>query len=49
MENRSQEWIDQTTGKIRDIFEVFDKDKIDSVAQVEYLHLVTILVSAEDI
>mmetsp|Transcript_9602 Transcript_9602/g.8583 ORF Transcript_9602/g.8583 Transcript_9602/m.8583 type:complete len:165 (-) Transcript_9602:28-522(-) len=35
MEGKSQEWIDQTEGKIREMFDLFDKDKTDSIVQEE--------------
>lgn len=34
METKSQEWIEQTEMKIRDAFELFDKDKADAIIQV---------------
>eukprot|EP01035_Chromulina_nebulosa_P022462 gene22462-29085_t len=35
MEGKSQEWIDQTESKIREMFDLFDKDKTDSIVQEE--------------
>lgn len=35
METKSQEWIDQTQAKIREAFDLFDKDKADAIIQEE--------------
>lgn len=34
METKSQEWIEQTEIRIREVFDLFDKDKTDSIVQV---------------
>ncbi len=34
METKTQEWIEQTEVKIREVFELFDKDKTESIVQV---------------
>ncbi len=40
MENRSQDWIDQMTLKVKDVFDVFDKDKTETVGRVSsILHM----------
>ena len=36
MESKSQEWIEQTEAKIREVFELFDKEKTESIVQVCY-------------
>jgi calmodulin len=35
MESKSQEWIEQTSAKIREAFDLFDKDKGDAIIQEE--------------
>ena len=35
METKSQEWIEQTEAKIREAFDLFDKDKADAIIQEE--------------
>ena len=35
METKSQEWIEQTEAKIREVFDLFDKDKADAIIQEE--------------
>lgn len=35
MEAKSQEWIDNTEAKIREVFDLFDKDKTDAIVQEE--------------
>ena len=35
MESKSQEWIEQTEMKIREAFELFDKEKADAIMQEE--------------
>lgn len=35
METKSQEWIDANTIRIREVFELFDRDKSDSILQEE--------------
>lgn len=35
METKSQEWIEQTEARIREAFDLFDKDKADAIIQEE--------------
>jgi len=35
METKSQEWIEQAESRIREVFELFDKDKTESIVQEE--------------
>lgn len=35
MDTKSQEWIEQTEAKIREAFDLFDKDKADAIIQEE--------------
>jgi calmodulin len=35
METKSQEWIDQMSAKIREAFDLFDKEKTDAILQEE--------------
>jgi calmodulin len=35
MDTKSQEWIEQTESKIREAFDLFDKDKADAIIQEE--------------
>ena len=35
MDARSQEWIDQTSANIKELFEMFDKDKTGAIVQDE--------------
>lgn len=37
METKSQEWIEATEMRIREAFELFDKEKVDSIIQVNVL------------
>ena len=34
VEHRSQEWIEQTEAKVREVFEIFDKDRGETILQV---------------
>ena len=40
METKSQEWIEQMEIKIREAFELFDKDKADAIIQVLKNHVI---------
>lgn len=35
METKSAEWVEQTEAKIREAFDLFDKDKADAIIQEE--------------
>ncbi len=35
MEGKSQEWVDSTEARIREVFDLFDKDKTDTIVQEE--------------
>ena len=35
MDGKSQEWFDNTEAKIREVFDLFDKDKTESIVQEE--------------
>jgi len=35
METKSHEWIEQTEARIREAFDLFDKDKADAIIQEE--------------
>ena len=39
METKSQEWIEKTEIRIREAFELFDKDKADAIIQVGLLDI----------
>jgi Ca2+-binding EF-hand superfamily protein len=42
METKSQEWIEKTEAKIREAFDLFDKDKSDAIIQVWSIMVVQI-------
>lgn len=35
MDTKNQEWIEQTEAKIREAFDLFDKDKVDAIIREE--------------
>lgn len=39
MDTKSQEWIEATQARIREVFDLFDKDKSDSIVQEEVLNV----------
>jgi len=37
MDSKNQEWVERMEAKIREAFDLFDKDKADAIIQVKQL------------